>query len=245
MANICLINFTSKDIGSLRLICPSEVNLLSAKDVQDVFSLISQNQIDACVIDLHPSNIQPFEVIRQIESENGVYPIFAYTAECDPKVLFRAGKLGLDAYFKKPEEAKKLAEAIADLLKTTPNLTSQIISRAHAYDCPYIIKLAVEYTLRNFAGMKRAYELCKILGVSYSHFCREFKSWTGYRFWEYVIHLKIEEAKRLLENTHLYEKEICYRVGFEDYCHFLKTFKRYEGITPKDYRKRIAGKRVG
>lgn len=244
MANICIINFTSEDIEPLRFICPSEVNLLSAKDTQDVFSLISQNQIDACVIDLHSSNIQPFEVVKQIKSKNGTYPVFAYTTECDPKILFKAGQLGVDAYFKKPEEAKKLAEAITNLLKTSTNLTSQVNSRAYAYGCPYVIKLAVEYTLENFARMRRATELCKILGVSYAHFSREFKSWTGCRFWNYVIHLKIQEAKRLLESTSLYQKEVCYRVGFEDYCHFLKTFKRYEGLTPKDYRKRVGSKKI-
>jgi len=244
MANICIINFTSEDIEPLRFICPSEVNLLSAKDTQDVFSLISQNQIDACVIDLHSSNIQPFEVIRQIKSKNGTYPVFAYTAECDPKVLFRAGQLGIDAYFKKPEEAKKLAEAITNLLKTSTNLTSQLISKNCDHNCPRFIRLAVDYAQKNFAKMRRASEICEISKVSYAHFSREFKSWTGCRFWNYVIHLKIEEAKRLLESTSLYQKEVCYRVGFGDYCHFLKTFKRYEGLTPKDYRKRVGSKKA-
>jgi len=245
MANICIINFTSEDIEQLRFICPSEVNLLSAKDTQDVFSLISQNQIDACVIDLHSSNIQPFEVVKQIKSKNGTYPVFAYTTECDPKVLFRAGQLGIDAYFKKPEEVKKLAEAIANLLKTAPNLISQLISKNCDHNCPRFIRLAVDYAQKNFAKMRRASEICEISKVSYAHFSRAFKSWTGYRFWNYVIHLKIQEAKRLLESTRLYEKEICYRVGFEDYPHFLKVFKNYEGLTPKNYRKRKGNQTVG
>jgi len=47
---------------------------------------------------------------------------------------------------------------------------------------------------------------------------------------------RINRAKQLLLNTHLSVKQITKECGFFDYTQFLKMFKRYEGVTPKEYR---------
>lgn len=53
---------------------------------------------------------------------------------------------------------------------------------------------------------------------------------------EYILSQRINRAKQLLLNTHLSVKQITKECGFFDYTQFLKMFKRYEGITPTEYR---------
>jgi len=53
---------------------------------------------------------------------------------------------------------------------------------------------------------------------------------------EYILSQRINRAKQLLLNTHLSVKQITKECGFFDYTQFLKMFKRYEGVTPKEYR---------
>ena len=46
---------------------------------------------------------------------------------------------------------------------------------------------------------------------------------------------KIKLAKRYLTNKDIYIKNVSHEAGFEDPNYFIRLFKQYEGITPKQY----------
>lgn len=48
--------------------------------------------------------------------------------------------------------------------------------------------------------------------------------------------IRIEESKRLLSNTDYSIIDIAIAVGFEDPRYFSKVFKKYIGLTPKQFR---------
>jgi AraC-like DNA-binding protein len=52
---------------------------------------------------------------------------------------------------------------------------------------------------------------------------------------EFVILEKIKLAKRYLTNKDIYVKNVSYEAGFEDSNYFIRLFKHYEGITPRQY----------
>ena len=66
---------------------------------------------------------------------------------------------------------------------------------------------------------------------------RRFKAATGSTLIEYVQNLRVEEAKRLLENAEVAIEEISANVGYEDPAFFRRLFKRRTGLTPSDYRR--------
>jgi transcriptional regulator GlxA family with amidase domain len=66
---------------------------------------------------------------------------------------------------------------------------------------------------------------------------RRFKAATGTTLIDYVQNLRIEEAKRLLENTQIAVEEISVDVGYEDASFFRRLFKRRTGLTPAQYRR--------
>lgn len=74
-------------------------------------------------------------------------------------------------------------------------------------------------------------------GMSTTYFSRLFKEETGVSYVQYVIKLRMEEARILLEQQACSASEACERTGYTDYPHFSKTFKRYYGIAPADYMK--------
>ena len=69
-----------------------------------------------------------------------------------------------------------------------------------------------------------------------SYFSTLFKQSTGSSFKEYLNMVRIEESKRLLANTDFSIIDIAIAAGFEDQSYFSKVFKKYTGITPKQYR---------
>jgi transcriptional regulator GlxA family with amidase domain len=55
-----------------------------------------------------------------------------------------------------------------------------------------------------------------------------------------VQHLKVQKARELLEFTTLSIKEISWKVGYEDTGFFRKTFHKFIGLRPVDYRRRFS-----
>lgn len=88
--------------------------------------------------------------------------------------------------------------------------------------------IAQHYSLSYFA-QKYHYNL--------SYFSQFFKKQTGCSFAEYVANVKMNIAKTLMQNNDISLSQIADRVGYKDYYHFSKMFKKITGTTPSDYYK--------
>lgn len=75
------------------------------------------------------------------------------------------------------------------------------------------------------------------LGVNADYFSHLFRCETGISFTAYLNNSRIDYAKRLLENSDMSALEISFETGFNTPAHFYKTFKKFTGISPIQYRK--------
>ncbi len=81
-------------------------------------------------------------------------------------------------------------------------------------------------------------EICAGIAYSRSYIFKQFKASTGKTIADCYNRMKIEYARRLIrENKHSFS-EIAELLHFDSSNYFCKTFKRYTGVTPKDYRAR-------
>lgn len=64
-----------------------------------------------------------------------------------------------------------------------------------------------------------------------------FKRCTGQTIMEYVIDVRINQAKELLKESNKPIKEIVEKVGYSDRSYFSRSFKKAVGISPSEYRK--------
>lgn len=55
---------------------------------------------------------------------------------------------------------------------------------------------------------------------------------------EYVTRLRMEQAKRLLEDEHVRVYEVSQAVGYQDSRYFSQIFRKYTGETPSEYHKK-------
>ena len=74
------------------------------------------------------------------------------------------------------------------------------------------------------------------INVSPSRLRQIFKTETGMSFGEYVRHLQMEHACKLLKTTFIRVKEVSMASGFYDQSYFDRIFKGKYGISPKEYR---------
>lgn len=66
---------------------------------------------------------------------------------------------------------------------------------------------------------------------------RRFKMATNTSLIEYIQNLRVEDAKRLLESTHMPVDEISAYVSYDDTSFFRRLFKRLTGLSPSQYRR--------
>jgi transcriptional regulator GlxA family with amidase domain len=83
--------------------------------------------------------------------------------------------------------------------------------------------------------------LARELRMSRRSLERRFKRSTGVTPLVYLQTLRVEEAKRMLEERTGTFSEITYRVGYEDIPFFRKIFVRLTGLRPNEYRRRFGG----
>lgn len=98
------------------------------------------------------------------------------------------------------------------------------------------VKKTFEYIDKNFKKDMDVSTISNEIGVSYSHLRKIFKDETGENIVGYINRLRIMEAKRLLKNTDMNVFEIAIEVGYNNDQSFNRFFKKYEGITPTQYR---------
>ncbi len=81
-------------------------------------------------------------------------------------------------------------------------------------------------------------ELAKSNNVGITTLTNLIKKQTGYTPANYLIYLRIEQAKKLLKNSNKKLTDISLECGFYSSQHFSSTFSKWVGITPSAYRKR-------
>lgn len=79
-------------------------------------------------------------------------------------------------------------------------------------------------------------DLAQYVFLHPDYLSRLFKKETGISISDYIIHERVNIAKELLVKTDLTVKDIALEVGYSNFSHFSKIFKKYTEINPKDYR---------
>jgi AraC-like DNA-binding protein len=77
------------------------------------------------------------------------------------------------------------------------------------------------------------------LGIGYSHFRRAFKVHTGFAPWQYVLNLRVSQARRILSSTDDTLDAVATQLGFSSAFHLSGAFKRAYGIAPEHWRKQF------
>lgn len=82
----------------------------------------------------------------------------------------------------------------------------------------------------------RVEQIADAMNLDRRYLSRLFKEKTGQSVKEYLIAVRMEEAKRHLE-TGASVAESARLVGYDDVCNFSKMFKRYMGVSPGQWKR--------
>lgn len=96
---------------------------------------------------------------------------------------------------------------------------------------------AVKYLEQRFRDHIQLSELADFCGLSSTHVHRLFRRLLRMSPTEYLLALRLQEARRLLVTTDNPLSVIAMDTGFFDQSHFTKRFRKMTGMTPTQFRK--------
>lgn len=102
-----------------------------------------------------------------------------------------------------------------------------------------VIEKAKTYINENFKKDISLDLVSREVDISPYYFSKLFKQETGNNFIEYLTEVRLRNARELLKHSQYSIKEICSESGYSDPNYFSRIFKKYEGVTPSEFRERL------
>jgi AraC-like DNA-binding protein len=119
------------------------------------------------------------------------------------------------------------ANPIVNDVNQVPNVDSEIVESV------------IHYLYMNYKSKVKLEDISKQFMTNKTTLNQHFKAATGSSIIAYLSHIRMQMASSLLRNTKLPTNDIMLAIGFTDSSHFIRTFKRYAGHSPSDYRKQF------
>lgn len=146
--------------------------------------------------------------------------------------------LALIARFAGPQEAMRVARInLMDLNLATPQAYASLTHGCHAADP--VIASCQQWAALHYAHPAPVAQMVALSKLAERTFKRRFSSATGMAPLEYVHHVRLEEAKQMLESGEEPLESVALDVGYSDTSFFTRLFRRKVGLTPAQYRQRF------
>ena len=101
----------------------------------------------------------------------------------------------------------------------------------------YRAEYACRYVLAHYHENINRDKMAELVNLSPGYFSNLFRSEVGMSFSDYLIQVRVENAKCLLRRFDLSVEDISKKCGFNSLAHFSRTFKDRCGQSPLKYRK--------
>jgi YSIRK-targeted surface antigen transcriptional regulator len=165
--------------------------------------------------------ITSITLITRAAMEGGLYPEAAYTLS--------------DFYIQNIEELTTskdvdhlLEDALYDFTERVQNVQRQKYSKP--------IHLCQSYIFTHLYEEITLADLANVTGMNPRYISSLFKKEVGISISEYIQRERVEEAKNLMTLTNHSLAEIYSMLTFHDQSHFTKVFKKFTGVTPKQFK---------
>ncbi|NQX61038.1 helix-turn-helix transcriptional regulator [Paenibacillus qinlingensis] len=137
---------------------------------------------------------------------------------------------------------------VESITEIKPHVSKMLICIADYYSAKYnkkhntLVERIKRYVNQHFKENISLTEIASEVFMSPTYICAVFKRETGQTINEFIIVIKMNYAKKMLESTKLKIMDISEDLGYENSQYFSYSFKKYLGETPQQYRNSCAQK---
>lgn len=121
-------------------------------------------------------------------------------------------------------------------------LVFKVSNSVHKNSISIKIEKIIEHLQKHYTENISSKTICQKFGYTESHLCRLFKNNMGITISKYIQILRVEHAKKLLQESDLEISKIVEICGFTDFSYFSHCFKSIMHCTPTQFREKIKNK---
>lgn len=216
----------------------------SAGDGKSGLDMIIEKRPDVVITDIRMPEMDGFEML---ERALAVYRfrIIIFTSYAEFEYAQKAISMHAYDYLLKPLDEKRLADLLSRIreeanpneqIETPDSRSAEELLKTCAHKDEYVDTALHRIVIASDKKLSIE-ELADELMISASYLSRRFKQITGQTFLDTLNTQRVKRAAVLLKGG-ARTAEVAEKTGFSDYKHFCAVFKRYTGMTPRDYGKR-------
>ena len=210
----------------------------TASSGKEGLEMTEKYQPDILFTDIRMPGMDGLTMIAALRSEHRNMQIVILTGYRDFEYARTALNLGVFRYLVKPSKMKELDEAMESLTERLDKLGRS--KEAETFEDTenannFVVKQALSYIEQHYKEKLQLTDVAEKVYVSHWHLSKLLNS-TGKSFSDLLNEVRIENAKKLMEDSSLHIADISERVGFADTAHFSRVFKKYTGMSAGEYR---------
>lgn len=206
-------------------------NLFSAEDGSEAVELATAHMIDIALIDIHLSGESGLDLADKLQSLSKGIQFIIVTAYQDFEYAKRAIKLNAIDYIVKPIIQKELYEVLNSLEKEnhTPSVTP-------------LLEKGMQFVQNNYDKNIHLQDVAQHIHVSTNYLSKKFNDELRFSFNDYLSQLRLNQAKKLMiEHPEYSLQYISDSVGYSSQNYFTNSFKKYEKMTPTQFKREKIG----
>ncbi len=218
MKTILVIDDDAEIYKCIRELLERDYKVFTALSGKDGLNVLQKEKISLAILDYMLPDIDGLEVLKEIRKSYKI-PVIMITAHGNKEVVLKSWRYQADYYFDKPFKLRDLKEKVQELLKSPQAAFPFDLLRLNPSELSPDIRRSLEFIGSNFSSSKRIFrkmtlqEVSAITTVTPKHLSRLFKKECNYSMNQIITFLKIEKAKKLLNNKDKEIKEIAYELG--------------------------------
>ncbi len=232
-----------------------DFHCISAFDGQEALLKIEEQKPDIIITDLMMPHMDGGTFVREVKSHEkfGFIPIIVLSAKEHTESKIDLYKIGASNYLVKPFEINELKSIVENVISQrkklkelfhTQFLNGQTVNPeqnssedTEESESKKLLRNMTDHVKENLDNPQLSVKsISEELGIGRNRFQKEVKELTGLTPVELVRSIRLNEAKKMLENRQLSISEIAFSAGFNNLSYFTRSFKNEFNVLPSEWR---------
>ncbi|MDR0574731.1 MAG: helix-turn-helix domain-containing protein [Tannerella sp.] len=237
-----ICNYISEELGKL-------YRIYTACNGKEGMKTVLKYNPDIIISDVIMPVMDGFELLKTLKSnyDTSHIPVVLLTSKTEHADRITAFEKGADVYLSKPFNMDELDAIVANLINNRlllkgkyagkrPQDNSTTTSPDVQDHNTELMQRIMEVVDRHIGDHELAVEkIAQEIGISRAHLHRRLKKTAGVSAGELIRNVRLTKAARLLKEQQMNVSQIAYAVGYTSQSNFSTAFKKYFGVSPKEY----------